>query len=206
MDTGSDLIWTTCCPCDNCSIQTPMFDPLQSSTNKSQSCFASSCKELPQYGCTSDQRCCFIYSYVDESFIEGILATETLLFDDGAGTIKFTGIVFGCVHRKLKFIKFSKDAEFSGKEEVQETPMAPGSTDYVLNLIGISIGNTRLNIQFGVAQMTPLLGDARSIVIDAGTMLTYLAKDVYDQVANAVANVINHECFYHLSKICCVTM
>uniref|UniRef100_A0A5K1DPB3 Peptidase A1 domain-containing protein n=1 Tax=Nymphaea colorata TaxID=210225 RepID=A0A5K1DPB3_9MAGN len=32
-----------------------------------------------------------------------------------------------------------------------------------------------------------LLGDARLIIIDSGTTLTSLAKDVYDQVANAVS-------------------
>uniref|UniRef100_A0A5K1ES56 Peptidase A1 domain-containing protein n=1 Tax=Nymphaea colorata TaxID=210225 RepID=A0A5K1ES56_9MAGN len=37
LDTGSDLIWTTCRPCDSCSSQTSMFDPFQSSTYKSQS-------------------------------------------------------------------------------------------------------------------------------------------------------------------------
>uniref|UniRef100_A0A5K1DKA7 Peptidase A1 domain-containing protein n=1 Tax=Nymphaea colorata TaxID=210225 RepID=A0A5K1DKA7_9MAGN len=95
--------------------------------------------------------------------------------------------------------KFGIVAEFSGQEEVQKTLMAPGvppGTYYVLNLIDISIGNNRLNIQFGGAQTTALLGDARSIIIDSGTTLTYLAKNVYDQVANVVANVINHERFY----------
>uniref|UniRef100_A0A5K0ZDY8 Peptidase A1 domain-containing protein n=1 Tax=Nymphaea colorata TaxID=210225 RepID=A0A5K0ZDY8_9MAGN len=63
---------------------------------------------------------------------------------------------------------------------------------YVLILTNISVGNSRLNIQFGGAQTTALLGDARSIIIDSGTSLTFLAKDVYVQAAN----VINHERFY----------
>ncbi|KAF3782998.1 hypothetical protein EJ110_NYTH18304 [Nymphaea thermarum] len=73
LDRGSDLIWTTCCPCDSCSGQTSMFEPFQSSTYKSQSCSPSSCMEL---------------------------APETLLFDDGAGTIELPGIVFGCLHNE----------------------------------------------------------------------------------------------------------
>ncbi|KAF3782726.1 Gastricsin [Nymphaea thermarum] len=180
LDTGSDLIWTTYRPCDSCSGQTS------------------------------------IYSYEDRSFIEGILATETLVFDNGASTMELPGIVFGCVHNEgapnpafLEVpglvglcggqLKFGEDAEFSGKEEIQETPMAPGGsqgTYYVLNLTDISVGDNRLNIQFGGAQTTALLGDARSIITDSGTTLTYLAKEMCDLVANAVANVTNQERFY----------
>ncbi|XP_031490441.1 aspartic proteinase CDR1-like [Nymphaea colorata] len=97
--TVSDLIWTMCHPCDSCSGQTSMFDPLQSSTYKSQTCSASSCMELPIHGCTINQLCGFIYSYEDNSFVEVILASETLLFDNGAGTIKLPEIVSGCVHQ-----------------------------------------------------------------------------------------------------------
>ncbi|KAF3783013.1 Aspartic proteinase [Nymphaea thermarum] len=248
MDTGSDLIWTMCRPCVPCFGKTKsMFDPLQSSTYKNQRCSTSFCTILPQYGCTTNQLCEFRYSYGDKSTVEGILASETLLFDDGAGTVKLPGIVFGCVHNEgapnpallevpglvglgggppslvnqigsfidkefayclppygnennsMGQLKFGEDSEFSGKQEVQETPMAPGGsqgTYYVLNLTDISVGDNRLNIQFGGAQTNALLGDARSIIIDSGTALTYLAKDVYDQVANAVANAINHERFY----------
>ncbi|XP_031472877.1 probable aspartic protease At2g35615 [Nymphaea colorata] len=97
--TVSDLIWTMCRPCDSCSGQTSMFDPLQSSTYKSQTCSASSCMELPIHGCTINQLCGFIYSYEDKSFVEVILASETLLFDNGAGTVKLPEIVSGCVHQ-----------------------------------------------------------------------------------------------------------
>ncbi|XP_031486878.1 probable aspartic protease At2g35615 [Nymphaea colorata] len=192
--------------------------------------------------CTSNQLFWLRYSNGDKSTIEGILASETLLFDDGAGNVKLPGIVFGYVHSKgnpnpallkvlglaglgggplslslvnqigsfiyKKFayclspysnennsmgqLKFGEDAEFSGKEEVQETPMAPGGsqgTYYVLNLTDISVGRNRLNIQFGGSKTTALLVDGRSIIIDLGTTLTFLAKDVFGQVANAVDNV-----------------
>ncbi|XP_031486855.1 aspartic proteinase CDR1-like [Nymphaea colorata] len=169
--TGRNLIWMTCRPCDSCSGQTSMFDPLQSSTYKSQTCSASSCMELPIHGCTINQLCGFIYSYEDKSFVEVILASDW--FDNGAHTVKLPEIVFGCVHhdgapnpallevpglvglgggplslvnqigssidKKFAYslppnsnennsigqLKFGKDAEFSGQEEVQETPMAP---------------------------------------------------------------------------------
>nr|VVW61301.1 unnamed protein product [Nymphaea colorata] len=248
IDTGSNLKWATCCHCDNCPVKTPMFDPRQSSTYKNQRCSTRFCMELQNHRCTSDPLCWFRYSYGDNSKAEGVLASETLLFDNGADTIKHEGIVFGCVHhednpesalRKVpglvvglgrgplslvkqigssiddKFayclppysnennsvgqLKFSEDTEFSGTEEVQETPMASDGGEgsfYVLILTDISVGNSRLNTQFGGAQTTALLGDARSIIIDSGTSLTFLAKDVYGRVANAVANVINREHFY----------
>ncbi|XP_031486889.1 aspartic proteinase CDR1-like [Nymphaea colorata] len=182
LDTGSNLIWTTCRPCDSCSSQTSMFDPFQLSTYKSQSCSTSSCMEVPHHGCTINQLCGFRYSYGDKSFIEG--APKPAL-------LELAGLV-GLGSAQIR----QGHSQFSGKEEVQETPMAPGGsqgTYYVLNLTDISIANSRLNIQFGGAQTTALLGDARSIIIDSGTALTYLAEDVYDQVANAVANFINHE-------------
>ncbi|KAF3782727.1 Aspartic proteinase nepenthesin-1 [Nymphaea thermarum] len=91
LDTGSDLIWATCRPCDSWSGQTSMFDPLQSSTYKSQSCSASSFMELDRHGCTINQFC---------RFRQGILATKTLVFDDVAGTIELPEIVFGCLHNE----------------------------------------------------------------------------------------------------------
>uniref|UniRef100_A0A5K0ZFA4 Peptidase A1 domain-containing protein n=3 Tax=Nymphaea colorata TaxID=210225 RepID=A0A5K0ZFA4_9MAGN len=244
IDAGSNLIWTTCCHCDNCHVKTPMFDPLQSSTYKNRRCSTSFCTELHDHRCTSDQLFCFRYSYRPNSEVEGVLASEMLLFDNGADTIKHEGIVFGSVHREDnpdsalrkvpglgrgppslvkqigssiddKFayclppyrnennsagqLKFGEDAPFSGTEDVQETPMASDGGEgsfYVLILTNISVGNSRLDIQFGGAQTTALLGDARSIIIDSGTSLTFLAKDVYVQAAN----VINHERFYPLEQ------
>ncbi|KAF3783009.1 hypothetical protein EJ110_NYTH18334 [Nymphaea thermarum] len=142
------------------------------------------------------------------------LSLDTLV-ENGADTIKHEGIVFGCVHSEdnpdsafkennsMGQLKFDEDTEFSGAEEVQETLMASDGSQgsfYVLNLTDISIGNSRLNIQFGGAETPALLGDARSIIIELGSVLTSLAKDVYDQVANVVANVINHERFYSLEQ------
>ncbi|XP_031486876.1 aspartic proteinase CDR1-like [Nymphaea colorata] len=98
INTGSNLIWTTCCLCDSCPIQTPIFDPFQSSTYKNWRCSTRFCTELHDYHCISDQLCLFRYSYGDNSTVEGLLASETLLFDNGADTIKREGIVFGCVH------------------------------------------------------------------------------------------------------------
>lgn len=230
LDTGSDVIWTTCRPCDGCfSDTTSLFEPRQSSTYKNQSCYANRCEALAGKNgsfCDGNSNCGFSCSYEDGSSVTGTLASETLSFDDGAGSaVAISSITFGCVNSEnapeaslldvpglvglgkgplslpsqigsrvdYKFayclpprgdqnfgrLKFGEDAEFSGTGEVQQTSMVQSSeTYYIVTLEDISVGNNRLNIRFGGAQTAPILGDARSIVIDSGTTLTYLAKDV----------------------------
>ncbi|XP_031486890.1 aspartic proteinase CDR1-like [Nymphaea colorata] len=214
IDTGSDLIWTTCRHCDNCPIQTPVFDPLQSSTYKNQRCFTSFCTILPHnvklpgivFGC--------VHSKGNPN--PALLKVLGLVGLSG-GPLSLVNQIGSFIDKKFAYclppysnennsmgqLKFGEDAEFSGREEVQETPMAPGGsqgTYYVLNLTDISVGGNRLNIQFGGSKTTAFLGDARSIIIDSGTTLTFLAMNVYGQVVNVVANVINHEHFYRPEK------
>ncbi|KAF3782337.1 Aspartic proteinase [Nymphaea thermarum] len=101
-DTGSDLIWTQCLPCESCSgPKMTMFDPHKSSTYKTQSCSTSFCDDLPTEGkyCNKDRLCGFHYVYGDQSYADGVLSKETLTFDTGVhGTIKFPSTTLGCVH------------------------------------------------------------------------------------------------------------
>ncbi|XP_059073585.1 aspartic proteinase nepenthesin-2-like [Cryptomeria japonica] len=95
VDTGSDLIWTQCKPCEDCFSQpTPIFDPSKSSTFSTIPCSDSICDALgsTQTGCDPD--CTFMYQYGDGSFTSGDLAYETL----SIGTSKVKGIAFGCGH------------------------------------------------------------------------------------------------------------
>ncbi|XP_057813905.2 aspartic proteinase nepenthesin-2-like [Cryptomeria japonica] len=95
VDTGSDLIWTQCKPCEDCFSQpTPIFDPSKSSTFSTIPCSDSICDALgnTQTGCTPD--CTFMYQYGDGSFTSGDLAYETL----SIGSSKVKGIAFGCGH------------------------------------------------------------------------------------------------------------
>ncbi|KAG2314960.1 hypothetical protein Bca52824_018082 [Brassica carinata] len=49
-DTGSDLLWTQCKPCDDCYTQDdPLFDPKASSTYKDISCSSRQCTALEMY-------------------------------------------------------------------------------------------------------------------------------------------------------------
>ncbi|CAE6199558.1 unnamed protein product [Arabidopsis arenosa] len=80
-DTGSDLLWTQCKPCDDCYPQVdPLFDPKASSTYKDVSCSSSQCNALEnQASCsTEDNTCSYSTSYGDRSYTKGNIAVDTL--------------------------------------------------------------------------------------------------------------------------------
>ncbi|XP_074311644.1 aspartic proteinase nepenthesin-1 [Silene latifolia] len=97
MDTGSDLIWTQCKPCEQCFDQpTPVFDPSNSSTFSKLSCSSNLCQDLPTSTC--DDGCQYMYTYGDYSSTQGVLATDTFTFGSGSGSDKVSvpNIGFGC--------------------------------------------------------------------------------------------------------------
>ncbi|CAK7348519.1 unnamed protein product [Dovyalis caffra] len=99
-DTGSDLIWTQCKPCEGCYKQVdPLFDPKSSKTYRDFSCDARQCSSLQQTSC-SDQICQYQYSYGDQSYTNGNLAADTITLDSTAGRpVQFPKTVIGCGHR-----------------------------------------------------------------------------------------------------------
>jgi hypothetical protein len=47
LDTGSDIVWLQCAPCENCYSQTdPVFDPKKSSSYAGISCLSPLCRRL----------------------------------------------------------------------------------------------------------------------------------------------------------------
>lgn len=94
VDTGSDLVWTQCKPCEECFNQsTPLFDPASSSTYSALPCSSSLCSDLPTSSCTSSgNRCGYTYTYGDSSSTQGVLATETFTL----AKEKLPGVAFGC--------------------------------------------------------------------------------------------------------------
>ncbi|RWR81117.1 Aspartic proteinase CDR1 [Cinnamomum micranthum f. kanehirae] len=94
-DTGSDLIWTQCSPCESCYHQdAPLFDPTKSSTYGDLSCDSSQCLALPRSSCI-DSSCQYSYRYGDrQSYTKGVLASETV----GLSSSEFPKIAFGCGH------------------------------------------------------------------------------------------------------------
>ncbi|XP_057723859.1 aspartic proteinase CDR1 [Arachis stenosperma] len=103
-DTGSDLIWSQCKPCDDCYNQTnPIFDPSNSTTYKSIPCNTRVCESLVQSSCaktTNEYSTCeYSMSYGDGSYSIGGLAFDTLTLGSTSGSqISFPNISIGCGH------------------------------------------------------------------------------------------------------------
>ncbi|KAJ0230987.1 Aspartyl protease family protein [Hirschfeldia incana] len=101
-DTGSDLSWVQCKPCEHCYKQNgPIFDKNHSSTYKTEPCDSKPCKALSkkEKGCDKSRNICkYRYVYADQSFTEGHMATETIYIDSSSSgsPVSFPGTVFGC--------------------------------------------------------------------------------------------------------------
>ncbi|KAE9621350.1 putative nepenthesin [Lupinus albus] len=102
IDTGSDLIWTQCLPCDNCFPQKyPYFDPKKSSTYTNVYCQEDECNLLKESvkGCSSQNQCTYRFSYLDTSITQGLLALDTItLQSSSGGVIPLQYMIFGCGH------------------------------------------------------------------------------------------------------------
>lgn len=91
-DTGSDLSWVQCKPCNNCYKQhDPLFDPSQSTTYSAVPCGAQECLDS---GTCSSGKCRYEVVYGDMSQTDGNLARDTLTL--GPSSDQLQGFVFGC--------------------------------------------------------------------------------------------------------------
>ncbi|CAN1157129.1 Aspartic proteinase CDR1 [Linum perenne] len=102
-DTGSDIIWTQCKPCNNCYKQdAPVFDPKSSTTYRTVSCSSDACNSLQNEGssCSSNgQVCQYQVSYGDQSHTQGDVASETLTLASTAGRpVALLKTIIGCGH------------------------------------------------------------------------------------------------------------
>ncbi|CAI0394566.1 unnamed protein product [Linum tenue] len=96
LDTGSNLMWVKCLPCEPCSPLSGkrFFDPATSSTFVPKSC------DLHCKKCNDMAQCEFRLTYSSAPSAVGILATEQLTFStsDG-GTTVVPNILFGCTRK-----------------------------------------------------------------------------------------------------------
>ncbi|CAA7016040.1 unnamed protein product [Microthlaspi erraticum] len=100
-DTGSDLLWTQCKPCDQCYAQdNPLFDPKASSTYKDVSCSSSQCNSLKYDApCSRFNTCSYTVSYGDKSYTKGNVGTDTLtLGSTNNRPVQLKNLIFGCGH------------------------------------------------------------------------------------------------------------
>ncbi|CAA7020372.1 unnamed protein product [Microthlaspi erraticum] len=100
-DTGSDLTWVQCKPCEQCYKENgPIFDKKKSSSYKNEPCDSRNCQALSTHerGCDESKNVCkYRYSYGDQSFTKGDVATETISIGAASGSsVSFPDTVFGC--------------------------------------------------------------------------------------------------------------
>ncbi|XP_020240050.1 aspartic proteinase CDR1 [Cajanus cajan] len=99
VDTGSDIIWLQCEPCEECYNQTtPIFDPSKSKTYKTLPCTSTTCKSARRFSC-SGEKCQYSINYGDGSHSQGDLSVETLTLGSTSGSsVQFPKTLLGCGH------------------------------------------------------------------------------------------------------------
>ncbi|KAJ8538436.1 hypothetical protein K7X08_027657 [Anisodus acutangulus] len=99
-DTGSDLTWTQCKPCENCFQQsTPLFDYKKSSTYTTVGCNADECTSITSSSCVRGNVCEYQMSYGDQSHSIGDLAFDKFTFPSTSGkNVSIPHVAFGCGH------------------------------------------------------------------------------------------------------------
>ena len=100
MDTGSDVSWVQCTPCNSTKCypqKDPLFDPSKSSTYAPIACNTDACRKLGDHyhnGCTSGgTQCGYSVEYADGSHSRGVYSNETLTLAPGITVEDFH---FGC--------------------------------------------------------------------------------------------------------------
>ncbi|KAF8389543.1 hypothetical protein HHK36_024058 [Tetracentron sinense] len=95
IDSGSDIVWVQCEPCNLCYRQSdPVFNPADSASFAGVACSSTVCDRLENAGCHAGH-CRYEVSYGDGSYTKGTLALETISF---GGTV-VRDVAIGCGHR-----------------------------------------------------------------------------------------------------------
>lgn len=96
IDSGSDVVWVQCQPCNQCYRQTdPVFNPSDSASFSTVSCSSSACSRLQNSAaCSHSGGCRYEVEYSDGSYTKGTLAFETLTM----GGTMIRNVAIGCGH------------------------------------------------------------------------------------------------------------
>nr|KYP52676.1 Aspartic proteinase nepenthesin-1 [Cajanus cajan] len=136
-DTGSDLTWTQCVPCNNCYKQrNPLFNPHKSSSYTNISCQSDLCHKIDTGVCSPQNLCNYTYAYASAAITQGVLAQETITLTSTTGKpVSLKGIVFGCGHN---------DTGGFNDHEMGIIGLGGGSVSFI-SQIGSSLGGKRFS-------------------------------------------------------------
>ncbi|KAF8656619.1 hypothetical protein HU200_060584 [Digitaria exilis] len=195
-DTGSDLIWTKCGACHQCTpYGSPSYYPNKSSSFSKLPCTSNLCVALANEAPTACSgaggvagKCDYVYFYGGIGFgcttmSEGGYGTAgSGLVGLGRGPISLVSQLNAGAFSYCLTTKFSKSSPllfgaFAGLSGagVQSMPLLPSSIFYVVNVKKITIGS----------KTTAGTGTA-GVVFDSGTTVTFLAEPAYTAALKAV--------------------
>ncbi|KAK9749533.1 hypothetical protein RND81_02G132500 [Saponaria officinalis] len=99
LDTGGQVNWVQCLPCQKCYSQVDqIFDPTQSTSFGTFTCRSKVCRRLPESKCIRRTKTCgYQVTYEDGSFSNGEYGRETMTFEG----VKFENVAFGCGHENV---------------------------------------------------------------------------------------------------------
>ncbi|KAJ7534939.1 hypothetical protein O6H91_12G011100 [Diphasiastrum complanatum] len=131
VDTGSDLLWLNCEPCNGCpsssdlGISLKHFDPKSSASSVPIPCTDFRCglvSEVSEAGCNLDQTCGYSFEYGDGSKTDGYLIEDVLQYEQLAANSLKTNttatITFGC--------GFNQSGDLSSSERAMDGIMGFG--------------------------------------------------------------------------------
>lgn len=101
IDTGSDVFWLQCEPCQQCYQQIgPIFNPSGSSSFTTLKCASPVCTQLQVFKCgKQSQNCLYVVAYGDGSVSVGDFSQDTLTLTSTSGRpYSFPNFAFGCGH------------------------------------------------------------------------------------------------------------
>ncbi|KAK9993950.1 hypothetical protein SO802_023653 [Lithocarpus litseifolius] len=202
-DTGSDLVWTQCVPCDGCyNNQTnPTFDPLKSATYTDIYCESEKCCLINTGNC-SQNTCSYTNGYLDSSTTKVVFAQEkvimtsisgeTVSVDIAFGSKRFSHCLFAIWYCRTDVtdpsiaskISFGNGSEVVGDGVVSSPLVAKDfKTPYFVTIEAISVGD--VNVPFN-----PLGISKGNMFLDSRTPPTVFPQDFYNRLAAEVQKQI----------------
>ncbi|KAF1898334.1 hypothetical protein Lal_00033101 [Lupinus albus] len=219
LDTGSDIVWLQCQPCHPCYKQTtPIFDPSKSTTYKTLLCTSNTCETI-WGGSNSEGNLSLDTLTLSSTNGSAISFPKTVIGCGNSNTTSFVGEGSGIIglgngpvslitqlgsliQGKFSYclgpqfsgtsspskLNFGDDAVVSGDGSVS-TPMYMDTIFYYLTLKSFSVGTKRVKFP----RSSYNVNGHGNIIIDSGTTLTLLPKDVYSVLESLVADAVELE-------------